>query len=284
MICIHKSTTGDEFWENEKSNIIDLYVDKGWSLKEIGKAYKCWGSTIGNHLKEWGVKPHKRYNNIYELKEVDYFNNIDDEHKAYWYGFLLADGHINNRGITITLQHQDEYMLELFKADIGSETPITKNVLGYPTFTLTCKQFASYLLNKGLSNRKSYNIDIQLVSSYVPDYLKHHFIRGMFDGNGCIQYYKYDYQKTPMFHLGYTGLKNVCDYIYNVLNLSNKYVSEGNDIFTVTSKNYKKINEINDYLYENATIYLIRKKKTFDDIRLMTFNDYNRDIPNGMKV
>ena len=282
--CIHKSTTGEQFWNSEKANIIDLYVNRGMSLKAIGDVYNCWGSTIKNHLDDWGIQPHRRYNNIYDLAAIDYFSAIDDEHKAYWYGFLLADGHVNKTGISITIQHQDVYMLEALKKDIGSEVPIGKNTLGYPTFSLSCREFAKHLLDKGFNNRKSYCLDINKVSSYVPEHLKHHFVRGMFDGNGCVKYYKYDYQTTPFFHLGYTGLKNVCDYIYNTFKLSGKYKVEGNEIFTVTTKNYRKINEINDYLYEDATIYLIRKKKTFDEIRLMTFNDYNRDIPNGMKV
>lgn len=39
-----------------------------------------------------------------------------------------------------------------------------------------------------------------------------------------------------------------------------------------------KSNEIFEYLYKDATIYMDRKYKTFNEIKMMTFNDYNKAI------
>ena len=100
----------------------------------------------------------------------------------------------------------------------------------------------------------------------------------MFDGDGSIRYYKYDYLKTPLLHFGYTGLKNVCVYIKDKLNLDRKLIYEGNVTYTLVTRNYKMINAIFEYLYKNSTIYLDRKYKTFKEIQMMTFNDYNKAI------
>lgn len=59
--------------------------------------------------------------------------------------------------------------------------------------------------------------DIQVIVDFLKDIdsdakirndsHENHFIRGMFDGDGSIRYYKYGYQKSPRYHFGYTGLK-----------------------------------------------------------------------------
>ena len=57
----------------------------------------------------------------------DYFKIINNEHKAYWLGFLYADGYvepiyrkdkIKAFRLELSLQESDEDMLLLFKKDI----------------------------------------------------------------------------------------------------------------------------------------------------------------------
>ena len=81
-----------------------------------------------------------------------------------------------------------------------------------------------------------------------------------------------------MQRFGYTGLKNVCEYIKDKLNIKRELVHEGNVTYTVISRNHKNINNIYNYLYKDATIYLSRKHETFLKIQMMTFNDYNKAI------
>jgi len=44
------------------------------------------------------------------------FDNIDTPEKAYWLGFIAADGNINNRGtsLNITVQQKDSNILVSF--------------------------------------------------------------------------------------------------------------------------------------------------------------------------
>ena len=109
----------------------------------------------------------------------------------------------------------------------------------------------------------------------VPDHLLHHFVRGMFDGDGSIKYYKYDFQKTAFLHFGYTGIKDVVDYIVNLFNIPNKVVKESDYTYTTVSSNPQKIKEIYDYLYKDATIYMKRKKETFETIFQIRKECYN---------
>lgn len=274
---VHKSQTGDEFWNVIKEDIIKLYTEDNWSANKIGEKYNCAGGTIRYKLKEWDIPTHKRYNAIYRFDNTDYFTNIDDEHKAYWYGFILADGHVNERMFTLALQKRDSYLLDILRKDLGTDIPLRIDYYGTPTLSITCKEFCNILLEKGFHHRKSYGIDILKIASYVPSYLINHFVRGMFDGDGCIAVYKYEYFSKPQYHFGYTGLLNVCQYIADQLCVSFRMVKEGDVTYTAVTRDPQIINSISDYLYKDATIYMDRKKKKFEEIKLMTVNDYNSD-------
>lgn len=272
----------NEWYECNKEKILSMYYCKK-SIENICCQLKCNKSMIYRKFKEWGInrreriKTSERCNAIYKI-DYHYFDNIDCEHKAYWLGFLLADGFVNGKILSFCLKHEDRYMIENLKNDLNSEHPIKINKDGNPFITITCKHICNKLISYGFNNRKSWNLDIEKVVENIPKNLENHFIRGMFDGDGSIRYYKYDYLKTPLLHFGYTGLKNVCVYIKDKLNLDRKLIYEGNVTYTLVTRNYKMINAIFEYLYKNSTIYLDRKYKTFKEIQMMTFNDYNKAI------
>lgn len=260
----------NEWYEDNKDTILKLYND-GYSYEKICEIISCGRSKLINKLKEWNVpkrtrpKTSIRHNAIHNV-DYEYFDNIDDEHKAYWLGFLLADGHINDRAIMLGLQIKDLKSIEDFKNDLKSEHPIRLNKDGNPIISITCKHMCDTLAKYGFHHHKSQSFDIDKVISVVTKEYEHHFLRGMFDGDGSIKYYKYEYQKVPFYHFGYTGLKNVCDYVGSVLGVDTIIRERDTNIFTVKTKNPHKIIEIYDYLYKDATIYMQRKYDTFQEI------------------
>lgn len=182
--------------DESKNKIIDLYVNNNIPAKQIGRLYGCSYGAILRQLDKWGIERHERPNSIYKLNS-HYFDNIDTEHKAYWYGFLFADGHVNDKVVMLTLQIGDKDMIEAYAKDLETDIPISyvkDNAVG---LNIACKTMCNSLLEKGFNHRKSYDADIREIASYVPDELVHHFIRGMFDGDGCVAVYKYDYLKSP---------------------------------------------------------------------------------------
>ena len=278
MIEIHKSQTSDEFWDSIKDEIIHMYADERMSTNKIGEKYGCWDTTIQYKLKEWGVPKNTRPNSLYTLNE-NYFEIIDNEHKAYWYGFLLADGHVNESVIMLTLKKEDEYIIEEYKHDLEAGAPLSYDKYGNAGLNIACKKMCNDLITKGFHHRKSDYLDIDKVVSYVPSNLEHHFIRGMFDGDGCVGLYNYAYLSKPQCHFGYTGLENVCKYVGDKLNIHTKMQDESELIKTIKTRDNVLISNIMDYLYKDATIYLDRKYTKFRYIKLITFNDYNGNIP-----
>ena len=274
---MHKSQTGNNFWDSIKDDVVYLYQKCNYSANKIGEKYKCQGSTILYKLKEWNIPRHERPNKKYELN-AHYFDLIDNEHKAYWYGFLFADGHVNTYGINMALQKRDKYILDLFLKDLETNIPISVNKDNNPCVYIGCKIMSKALIDKGFNHQKSYSADIKQIASSVPENLIHHFIRGMFDGDGCIGIYNYDYLKIPQCHFGYTGLLNTCEYVGEMLDIRTKIQKESKHAYTIKTRDKNKICEIFKYLYSNATIYINRKYDKFKSIELITFNDYNNGI------
>lgn len=255
----------------------------GENIVDICDNLKCNKSMIYRKFNEWNINRRKRIktkercNAIYSV-DYTYFDKIDCEHKAYWLGMMVSDGFVNEKEISLCLKKDDVELIETFKSDLKSNHPIKINKDGNPVLTIVCKHICDTLKSYGFHNRKSWDLNIDNILKNISPEYESHFIRGLFDGDGSIKYYKYTYINNIQFHFGYTGLKNVCEYIKNKLMIDRKLVYEGNVTYTLVTRDISKIIDISNYLYKDATIYLNRKYNTFKEIQMMTFNDYNKAI------
>lgn len=263
----------NKWYDDNKDKILKLYYD-GKTIEYICDELSCGRSLIYKKLNEWGVKrrnkikTQERHNAKYDI-DYKYFDDIDCEHKAYWLGMILADGFVNEKEVSLCLQLSDIKVIEEFRSDLKAEHPIKYNKDGNPFITICCVHMSNTLINYGFHNRKSWSINLNKILENIPSKYENHFLRGMFDGDGCIKYYKYDYLKKPQFHFGYTGLKNVCEYVGIKLGINRKLVCEGNLTYTIITRDPKLIINIFNYLYKNATIYMDRKYNTFQEIKKM---------------
>lgn len=144
----------------------------------------------------------------YALDEA-YFDAITDEARAYWVGFLLADGCITNGNrLRLCLGVVDRAHLEAFRDAIGSTHPITERATkgGYKPgamiahFDARSARFAEGLARVGVIPRKSHTA----VPPVLPPDLQRHFWRGMVDGDGYIS------QSGDRVTIGLTGTLAVC--------------------------------------------------------------------------
>jgi len=123
---------------------------------------------------------------------LNYFENIDIRNKAYFLGFIAADGAIvSNKGsnvktLTLTLHRKDIDILDTFKQEINSSKniySITNRGQDHVRFTTAQRLFVENLMEQGINYRKSLSMPDLL--SKVPDQFKPAFIIGYFDGDGC---------------------------------------------------------------------------------------------------
>lgn len=260
-----------DYWDKHKDEIINEYVNNKKSADAICKQYNCDGSSIIRHLREWGVpirnSASDRYNNLYDV-DVHYFDNIDTEHKAYWVGYIFADGHISkSMHLMFGCQSADIDVLEKIKTDLSCTALIKTNKDNNPILNICSKHMCQTLLDMGFTHTKSYEVDFKKIISHIPNHLLHHFIRGMFDGDGSIRYYDYDYAKGYQYHFGYTGLKEVCEFVAKFLRLKTKIIRERDtNTYTLKTANAPMIKYIYNVLYKDATIYCERKYSIFQEV------------------
>lgn len=126
----------------------------------------------------------------------NFFNTIDTEEKAYWLGFLTADGYIKGTGsIELGLAEIDKEHIEKFKKTLGSEHKLGKketklNNKIYTSYKISFKDkiMTQDLTKYGLTPNKSY--DAYIPKDLIEEKYIRHYIRGLFDGDGSLYSYK----------------------------------------------------------------------------------------------
>lgn len=204
-----------------------------------------------------------------------FFEKIDTEEKAYWLGFICADGYLNKKKNTlgISLDIKDIQHLEKFKNSIKSTSHIFTRKSRYShnhkeTEKCVIEIYSSKLdkdLRKlGLSETKSTSLKEVLG---VPDSLFNHFVRGVYDGDGCVFNYlinnKYN---NPGFTI--VGTKEFLDFLQVKLPIKVKLNQDKRvaNNYTYFIKSKKRFNIMYNYLYYNATLYLERKYNKCQEI------------------
>lgn len=127
----------------------------------------------------------------------DYFKNIDTSEKAYWLGFIMADGCITRRknngelSFIITIQQSDHnHLIKMAKAfdfdpnKIKKGSKLRRETTCYYSQIRTYNQeFCKNLYSHGIIERKS---GYESLPKEIPDNLIRDFVRGFYDGDGNI--------------------------------------------------------------------------------------------------
>lgn len=131
------------------------------------------------------------------LFNESFFEIIDNEYKAYWLGFIAADGSVDEKrnSLQIGLAEKDKIHLEKFKRDLESSHPIftryrkyndnlksftPKTGCYFSHITLISSKMTHDLVHLGMCSRKTFTMKPPRISSNIMI----HYWRGLFDGDG----------------------------------------------------------------------------------------------------
>lgn len=263
-----------------QNKIVDLYNKKHGSpyiAKELGISTGKVSYFIKKNLTS---RSHREANSRYSFNE-NFFESIDTEEKAYWLGFLIADGYITKREnsykIGVALSSCDIGHLEKLNKSLNSNYPIrtyeaTKNSYSnnnYSRLIYSSKIMFDNLLKYNFVEHKT-NIlnppDINLLNGFTSD-----FIRGYFDGNGSIAHTNTELNNSYAFKL--VSTKNFLDFVNNYIKeklgfSANKYYKRKDyqEVMSLEFGGNLKTQKILDLLYKNAIIYLDRKYQRYLDL------------------
>lgn len=184
------------YYDEERLYEIELLYENGYSINQISKTLHMGERTISLYLDKIGIRKRR----VVESKELecdhDYFQYIDNSEKAYWLGFIMADGCVRtDKGYRLSLElaNKDKTQLELFKQCIRSNHEIThRSNRDTCCISLNSQLMVSHLIDLGCVPRKTYNgfINFSLLDEqYYSD-----FMRGFTDGDGYIEKNKSKYR------------------------------------------------------------------------------------------
>lgn len=250
---------------------VDEYINtEEPSLTKIAKKYQLERHSISRRLKNLGIPVINHQNKLKFNNTV--FDSIDTEEKAYWLGFIYADGCIASTGNTfeLSLKVSDIEHLNKFNKFIegnSDKVKINKATCKDKEFqrcriSLNDSHFKQRLVSLGCVPKKSLILkfpDINIFKS--PDLVKH-FIRGYWDGDGCLCYNK-TYPSVSI-----VGTEEVLVNIMHYLPLTKSYkmhYKKGNSITAQVAINGKAAYLVASYLYKNSTIYLDRKYNKYKE-------------------
>lgn len=176
--------------------------ESGKSLKDVAKIHGCAELTVRKKLAESSIKIRKKgpgSNRTGKLKvDLDYFSEIDTNEKAYWLGFLYADGYIGD--FTTKLKLKDREPIVAFKKAIKSEHKLaeysakdkrTNKIYKAYVLAISSQKICQDLKKIGLSGEfKNFEFP------KIKEQFYSHFIRGLFDGDGGICFINKDVKKT----------------------------------------------------------------------------------------
>lgn len=267
------------------NSIINLYKS-GLSCQKIANELNVSESFINKKLKELNVT--KRTNSIYRRRSwnENFFNDITTEEKAYWLGFLYADGCVHdkpNGQKLITLVVKDKEVIEKFIKSLDGNFEVKQYKDTYGVY-LTSKIMFDALYKLGCVPRKSLILTFPTLRSD----LIHHFIRGYFDGDGTVFTYKRKGVKKEYkgISVGICGTKEILDSIasYNLINIPIKDKRKQGNIWYSSLSGPNKVAVFYNTLYHNATIWLDRKKNKFETYFKERGSETTIGHPTGVKV
>lgn len=228
-----------------------------------------------------GIEKEPLVDNLYKSKygkyhvNQDYFKKIDNEWKAYWLGFLYADGcnRIKSKGakteyvLKIALARVDRGHLEKFKNSLQSDTIIrdrevkaSDKIYLASDINICNKNICEDLDSLGCTPNKTLTLKFP-TSDIVPDKLMRHFIRGFFDGDGCAHL---NLSKREV-SISFTGMEyflyDLREYLTEHLNIRKVVIqkSKRNKTCQMFWGNIRSCELIYKFLYQDCNIYLDRK-------------------------
>ncbi len=251
----------------DEAEVCRLYLS-GCSGVELAARYGCNHHTIYNALRRNGIESrsnseaHRKY-----ACDFGFFHSIDSESKAYWLGFVAADGSVYKNVVSVGLASKDRGHVLRFRAALKSEHPVRDYLNdGFPRSELSigCEEMARDLLKNGVGLRKSLTHEWPMT---IPAHLLRHYLRGYFDGDGGWTLSKprnASYTRQLSFSL--IGSWAFCEaaqrfLVKNAEVRTNKLKSEsGGNMASMRYGGTLQATRIYHLLYDGASVWLPRKR------------------------
>lgn len=269
-------------WSAEEISVLNEVYPNG-GIKESIKRINRSANSIQLKANRLGLKTK------HHTVNKNYFSNIDTRNKAYWLGFISADGYVvsnksgGNFELGIELSYKDRDHLKAFLSEIEGDYDITTRIkkpfvkYGYDSEYKTSivriysKKIVADLIKLGVTPKKTSIIKMpKIQDEFLWDY-----IRGFFDGDGSFSEFCNGGHK-------YARISFVCksvsyiDSLFHILDeyeLNPKmYYDKKSDCKQIQIRKQSCVKKFCSLIYSNSEIYLQRKYDKY-------YNYYYNKLP-----
>lgn len=215
-----------------------------------------------------------------------FFVNISTEPQAYLLGFYIADGNINEKRKTfrVNVNSIDNEIIDLFKQHIGPycrtyiKPPYkiigrnNKEYVGNEQIVLdiNSSKLVNSLVNLGYGYRKSWE---SLHLPQLPKKLIIDFIRGYFDGDGCVcswvckEKNKKDRIRCTLSFVSKKSalLDEIQEFLSNYSIHFNRHYLIRDDMYRIATSSKESVLRFYNLIYKDASCFLSRKKEKLEN-------------------
>lgn len=224
-----------------------------------------------------------------KYKNEHFFDRIDTEEKAYWLGFLYADGSLSGptrmyKGkekayyrIEVSLKKEDKDHLEKLRTSLEMEAPVKISHTNFENsdrcrLGWNSKHMFNILCSYGCTPKKSLTLKFPDVSIFANKSLIRHFIRGYVDGDGCLSYSDKQHKRAFLSILGtYDMLENMQHWLPLEFELA--IYGKEEDVKALQYQG-KTGFYVANYLYNNSNIRLDRKYNKYLEYCRLYLEEY----------
>lgn len=248
------------------------YYNAGHSIKETSIKFNVKYRDVLHYLIYFGYYKPKRKNKVMTnlCENPSYFHTIDTPEKAYFLGLIMSDGSIQtnlyNKGVSIALQAQDLYILEKLNSLISPNKKLLKYKNSYK-WRVTSSVMYEDLKQYGITENKSHS---EYIFPSIPIEFHRDFIRGYFDGDGCISIKSTGYSVISFCSNSRMFLESLSKILLDngiqTRPIHRQIKNRKSDFYTLYISGGINKSIFKKFLYDRANIYLIRKFNKFKGI------------------
>ena len=255
--------------EKDIEDIINMY-QSGLGKKPIAKKYHCSENTVKKILENNGIEMHiKGSVSPYSFNE-HFLDELDSPEKLYFLGWAYSDGNVNKAEnlFRIGLEASDYKILEDLNKIIESNRDLRIDD-GVATLSLTSKSFKERLIELGCIPDKSL---VLKWPDFIPDEYLKDFIRGYFDGDGCIFLKRTSENKIKNAAVTicstYDFVQGLREILLKKLGISSSISKFSDNSFGCVLCGFNNILKFSNWIYEDeSSIKLERKYNNFMELK-----------------
>ena len=271
---------------DEQSKLVSEFYLEGYSISDLVRISGLGEKTIRNALERTKtpkrtkseahllyyqtpsgkLKVHKQSKKIrkYEVNN-NYFSKGLNNNSAYVLGFWLADGSIDPDRNLITFDQMEDGILNKIKEELNATYPIYTMKMGY-RLSMSSNQMCSDI-QKLCSNNFNISKTTSATYPHIKPELDSHFIRGVFDGDGCLTNISPTISPSILFTGTHDLIQSIQLKLIKNCDLNKVKITDRGNFVQLTYSGINQVIRICEWLYKDANICLERKYRLFLKIK-----------------